>query len=171
MQPSPAPVLEETLAQILREAVDTIFIPDALPLIMARISATERIMPVHDDSEKLAQDWIFNSPDSILACRGQGHAWPKLRPGRMPKGMSALPQREGGYQLITTCRDCGMERTLITLPSGEIDMPARYAYRQPDGYKAPKGTHVTRRECLAESWRRMREEITSSLMAAQKTGD
>lgn len=52
-----------------------------------------------------------------------------------------------------------MERTLTTLPGGAIDRPARYQYRQPDGCRAPKGAAVTRRDCLDEVWRRMRERL------------
>jgi hypothetical protein len=125
-------------------------------------------LKIADDEPADVTDWIMHSDDVIIACRGQGHSWPKIRPGKLPRGMKAIPQHDGGYELVTTCRDCGMVRRLITLPSGMIDMPAKYSYVQPDGYKAPKGSKVTRRECLAESWRRMREEIAKEILAAQR---
>lgn len=87
-----------------------------------------------------AKDFLLNIDNDLLACRGQGHAWPKLKPSKRPKrGIRAVPQRDGCYQLTTTCRDCGMERVLTTLPGGAIDHPARYTYRAPEGYRAPKG--------------------------------
>lgn len=107
-----------------------------------------------------ADDWLARTDDQLLACRATGHAWPKIRPGRLGnKYLQATRQRDGAYQLIQICRDCGMERTLTTLPTGDIDFPARYQYRQPDGYKAPKGSGIKPRECLAEVWRRTRETM------------
>ena len=104
-------------------------------------------------------EWIKHTDDKYLACRAAGHAWPKIRPGRMGKHLRATRQHDGSYQLVQICRDCGMERTLATLPTGDIDFPARYRYVQPDGYKAPKGSNVSPRECLAEVWRRTRETM------------
>lgn len=113
---------------------------------------------LHPDVAKF--EWLTQAKDAFLACRGQGHAWPKLRPGRLPKGIRHVRQPEGQVELIFTCRDCGMVRRLVTSPTGEIDFPAKYTYEQPEGYKAPKGVSVTRREALAESWRRTLEDIT-----------
>ncbi len=109
--------------------------------------------------EESGGDWIKHANDSVIACRAAGHAWPKLKPGKTSRYIKVTPQHDGAYQLVQICRDCGMERTLTTLPGGEIDFPAHYRYVQPDGYKAPKGTHVKPRECLAEAWRRVREEM------------
>ena len=108
--------------------------------------------------EETPEEWLAKADDKILACRGQGHSWPKLRAGRTPKGLTARRQIDGCYQLTFICRDCGMERTMTTLPTGEIDFPAKYTYKAPEGYKTPKGSFITRRECLAEEWRRVLEE-------------
>jgi hypothetical protein len=113
--------------------------------------------------EESPEDWLFNAPDSVLACRGQGHAWPKLRAGRLPKGARATRMHNGSWELITICRDCGMERRLVTLPTGDIDYPAKYSYKQPEGYKTPKGSEITRRQCFGEEWRRMREDMQSEI--------
>jgi hypothetical protein len=125
-----------------------------------------RLRIVDDDPEGTAADWLTSADDRYLACRGAGHAFPKLRAGRggkLPRGLRATPQHDGAYQLVMTCRDCGTERTLTTLPGGELDLPARYTYRHPEGYKTPKGAgeYVTRRACLAESWRRAREAMAA----------
>ena len=110
------------------------------------------------DADVLANDWVVQASDEVLACRAQGHAWPKLRAGRLPEGIALKRERDGCYQIESTCRDCGMVRTITTLPSGMIDYPATYRYVQPDGYRSPVGSEVTRRECLAEIWRRARED-------------
>jgi hypothetical protein len=115
--------------------------------------------------EKQAEAYLNDTDDAILACRGQGHAWPKLRApkaGRsrlLPKGIEAQRFTDGSWQITSTCPDCGMQRTLTTLPGGPIDHPAQYRYVQPEGYKAPKGSGITRRDCLDETWRRLREAM------------
>jgi hypothetical protein len=116
--------------------------------------------------EETPEDWLYNTSDIILACRGQGHAWPKLRAGRLPKGVNAIRQIDGSWEIVSICRDCGMERRLVTLPTGDIDYPARYTYKSPKGYKTPKGSEITRRDCLSEGWRRMREDM--KLVARKK---
>lgn len=113
-----------------------------------------------DHPEITAQEWLWKTDDKILACRGQGHAWPKLRRGvRNQKGIRHLRLAEGQIELTFICKDCGMTRRLITKPSGEIDLPAKYSYDPPKGYKAPKG--VTRRMAFAETNRRWLEDITA----------
>lgn len=104
-----------------------------------------------------AQEYLNHTDDTILGCRGQGHSWPKLH--KTGKGIRIVREREGGYQIVSICSDCGMERTLTTLPNGIIEHPAKYQYRQPKGYKAPKGSNVSRRDCLDELWRRVLEDI------------
>ncbi len=119
--------------------------------------------------EKEAEAYLADTDDAILACRGQGHAWPKLRARktatRLPKGISAQRWHDGSWQITSTCPDCGMQRTLTTLPGGGIDHPAQYRYVQPEGYKAPKGSGITRRDCLDETWRRLREELPEEVGA------
>jgi hypothetical protein len=117
------------------------------------------------DVEIQSDDWVMNADDAIIACRGQGHNWPKIRPGRKQKkgvNIDPSPERDGSYYIMVTCADCGKRRYTVTLPSGMLDLPARYSYIDPEGYKAPKGVPVTRRQCLAESWRRLYEQLTAA---------
>ena len=104
------------------------------------------------------EDYINHTDDVIIACRAQGHAWPKFKPGKVKsRNIKIVREHDGCYSVTATCRDCGMQRELITSPGGAIDFPAVYRYVQPDGYATPKGSRITRRECLAEIWRRARE--------------
>lgn len=125
------------------------------------------------DRQKAAEEWRHNADDDILGCRAAGHAFPKIRTtraGRLPKGISARRQFDGSYQITSTCRDCGTERTITTLPGGMIDLPATYKYTYPtdsqgrNRYAAPKGSAewVGRRACLYEVWRRALETITAA---------
>jgi hypothetical protein len=115
-----------------------------------------------DDAERRAADWLTAADDEILACRATGHAFPKLRArsGKLPRGVAAYRQRDGAYMIESTCRDCGTVRTLVTLPGGHLDLPARYTYRWPEGYATPKGAGVTRRQALSELWDRTLDTIT-----------
>src|SRR6185437_9825193 len=82
-----------------------------------------------------AQNWLDQADDDVLGCRGQGHRWPKLRPtARLPKGLRINgPWHEGVMELVFTCLDCGKQRRLITKPHGQLDLPARYTYKNVDG--------------------------------------
>jgi hypothetical protein len=117
---------------------------------------------VEDPPDVQAAEWLQSADDKILACRGWGHSWPKVRAGRMRKGISAVRQHGGCYQVTFTCADCGMERTLTTLPGGQLDLPAKYTYRQPKGYASPKGSGISRRDCAGESWRRAVETVAAT---------
>jgi hypothetical protein len=126
-----------------------------------------------------ARDWLHDADDDILGCRGQGHNWPKLRPGRTPRGLAVEgPFHDGVMEIIYTCRDCGKKRRLITAPNGVLDLPAQYSYKDPPGYKTPKGSGITRRQCLEETWRRSSEELIArarmdsirARMDAKRTG-
>ena len=125
------------------------------------------------DRKKAAEEWRHNADDDILGCRASGHAFAKIRTtssGRLPKGITARRQFDGSYQITNTCRDCGTERTITTLPGGMIDLPAHYRYEYPkdsqgrNRYAAPKGSAewTSRRECLYEVWRRTLETITAA---------
>lgn len=123
-----------------------------------------RLVVIKDDDEISAEQWIHDADDSIIGCRGQGHAWPKLRTGRANSKYVKLETdgKDGCWQLIQICRDCKMERCVTTTSdTHEIDMPAKFKYRAPAGYKGPKGITISRRACFAESWRRRREDLTS----------
>lgn len=107
-----------------------------------------------------AAEWLFRTSDAILACRGQGHAWPKLTPGkRNRRGIRYTRWSDGSVELHFTCSDCGAERIIVTNPGGVIELPAKYRYVHPPGYKAPKGVAISRRECFRESNRRWLDEM------------
>lgn len=116
-----------------------------------------------DSPDLAAQEWLRNADDKFLACR-QRHKFPELEPGRpLPRGARITgPHKDGVMMLVFTCqRGCGAVRRLVTVPSGELDMTASYRYRYGDPrYHAPKGTGrlITPRVCMAESWRRGKEE-------------
>jgi len=113
-----------------------------------------------------AQEWLHNVDDAILACRGQRHSFPKLIAGKpLPKGVRVVgPYVDGVMELVNTCPDCGKIRRLVTAPHGVLDLPAKYSYKDPvarnghQPYKAPKGSGITRRQCLEETWRRGSEQ-------------
>lgn len=100
------------------------------------------------------EEWLAKTDDTILACRGQGHAWPKLKRGNA-RGIQIEHVANGVYQIEFTCPQCKTTRTLTTAPGGILEFPASYKYQYPEGYKAPKGT--SRRHCVSESWRRIVE--------------
>lgn len=106
------------------------------------------------------EEWLHHTKDEYLECRGQRHDFPKLRRrgGRMPRGIAVRPQADGCFQVVFTCPDCKTVRTLTTLPGGQFDYPAKYAYKHPPGYKTPKGSEITRRDCFMETWRRALED-------------
>ena len=116
-----------------------------------------RVKVIDDGQPFDIEGWLQHTDDKFLACRAQGHAFPKLRKGKLPKGMSAVRQHDGAFELIAVCRDCGTERRLNTLPKGELGFPARYRYAYPEGYKSPKRSGVTGRLALLELWRRTME--------------
>lgn len=121
-----------------------------------------------EEIEKRKLDWLHSAPNAVIACRGQGHAFPKLKPGKNPKGIRHQV-REGQVELVTTCRDgCGKERRIVTAPGVGIELPAKYTYNNPEGYRAPKGLGVTRRDCFEEAVRRTREDIEEAAKLAAK---
>lgn len=67
--------------------------------------------------------------DKTIECRGGMHDWPQLRIGKLPKGISAIPLKDGTYQLKITCRNCSRTRTRTTLPRGYYDASATYTYK------------------------------------------
>lgn len=126
--------------------------------------------------EQIVADWLANADDEVLACRGQGHRWPKLvKPGKLPKGISAriADPKEGQVELIAMCPDCKKSRRMITLPAGEIDFPqvAWRAYKDdPNGrYKGPKGVRITPSMARNETYRRFREAILAQASAHMQT--
>lgn len=129
-----------------------------------------QLRAVTDDPQTEAAAWLHQADDKLLACRGQGHAWPKVRRDKVPRGIRAIPQHDGSYQVTFTCRDCGMDRTLTTLPGGQLDLPAQYTYRAPPGYKSPKGSRINRRMAFAETWRRALEQAALTSAGPSPSG-
>lgn len=127
--------------------------------------ATRRLRAVPDDPHKQGLDWLSTADDAIVACRAQGHRWPKLVPGRIGargnKGIRAVRLSDGSVELVFPCPDCDTERRLVTLPGGRLDESAMYRYTYPKGYASPKGSDLTRRDAFTEVYRRTREELLS----------
>lgn len=118
---------------------------------------------LYGDLDEDAKDWLTSLDDNMLACRGQQHAWPKLRPGKVTnKLISIQPAAEGCYQLRERCADCPKTRWKLTLPGGVLDPGARWSYNNPPGYASPKDSGVTRADCVAELWRRVHEEVVAA---------
>ena len=118
------------------------------------------------NTDEAARQWLAYVDDEILGCRGQSHNWPKLRPGKPRRGVRIVgPYVDGVMEIVQTCADCGKTRRLITAPHGVLDLPARWGYKDPrtrpghEPFAAPKGSGITRRQCLEETWRRAREDL------------
>ena len=102
--------------------------------------------------------------DRIIECRGAGHDWPQLKVGFLPKNVRAVPARDGSFQMVITCRNCGRERTRTTLPGGYYDDTIRFAYRGGvEGFNARPGSDraaLAKPDYTAELYRRMAENAT-----------
>lgn len=126
-----------------------------------------KVVTVAMEPELAVQDWLAHTDDAILACRGQGHSWPKLKPnkGKPIRGIRHHGTGEGQVELEFTCKDCGTIRRVVTAPGGMLDLPAHYKYVHPNGYRAPKGVRITPRTAFAESNRRWLEDVASNATA------
>jgi hypothetical protein len=103
--------------------------------------------------DKRARDFLSRIPEDQLACRAQGHSWPKIRPDReLPRGTSAARQRDGAFQVRETCAVCGTVRTWTTLPGGAFNMDVQYRYEHPQDW-------VTREQDLAVYGRDYKAEL------------
>jgi hypothetical protein len=105
--------------------------------------------------QRSPEDFVNSLDDDFLSCRGDRHSFPKLRPGPMPRGVNAVRQFDGSFQLTFTCPDCGTERTRTTLSGGGIERPVRYTYRYPQGYQSPKGSGLRKTDFSDELDRRV----------------
>jgi hypothetical protein len=118
-----------------------------------------------------AQDWLYSADNKVLGCKGQRHDFPILRPGRsLPRGLRIEgPYHDGVMELVFTCRaGCGTVRRLVTAPAAQLDLPAMYRYKYHDAYKYPKGSGITKRDCLYETWRRAKEDLQYLLQEQQR---
>lgn len=124
----------------------------------------------HHDPDYDRSEYLNAVSDVIAACRGFGHTFPKLVPGRVhTRNLRTAAMRDGGWQVTQICEDCGTERTFTTLSGGKLEEGTiLYSYAWPDGYKSPPGSGVTRRDCLSETLRRANETLTAEARAAAK---
>lgn len=110
-----------------------------------------------------AQDpdqFVTSMDDDFLSCRGDRHNFPKFRAtrnGKLPRGIKVTRQRDGCFQITSTCPDCGTERWRVTLPGGRYDASAAYRYRHPKGYLSPRDAGLARSDFTAEILRRALE--------------
>lgn len=98
--------------------------------------------------------------DDFLACRGDHHVWPQIKPSkkaRAIRGMRAYAQTDGTYLLEQDCLSCGRVRWRITGQGGYYSNDNGWHYRQPKGYSAPRGSKLTRADFTAELYRRFAE--------------
>lgn len=109
--------------------------------------------------------YIESIPDPQLECMSQHHQWPLIKLGRkkFPKGISAVPQQDGCFQIRETCTNCGKVRWFTTVKGGFFDTSAIVVYRydDPDGWvKRPRNEilDVTRRDLTAELFSRLLQE-------------
>ena len=94
--------------------------------------------------------------DNAVSCKGDRHDFPKLRVGPLPPGVTSRPaQRNGVYQLVYTCPDCGTVRVRTTLRGGVVSTGVKYGYKHPPGYLAPKGAGLRKADYTAELGRRV----------------
>lgn len=112
--------------------------------------------PHSTNTDTAAREWLYNADDTFLLCRGD-HRFPKLRFNEpLAKGIDIVgPYRDGVYEIVQTCPDCGVKRKQLTKPRAAFDMDGGYRYSDyPEGYRAPKGAKITPRQAKEEVWRR-----------------
>ena len=112
------------------------------------------------------QEHLDTLDDNKLSCKGDRHDFPKLRVGPLPHGVDAKPiRRTGVYQITYTCPDCGTTRTKTTLRGG-IVATAKYEYKHPPGYLAPKGAGLSKSDYATELGRRAAPYVRGSARSA-----
>jgi hypothetical protein len=108
----------------------------------------------HITPDSGARQYLASLGEAQATCMSQGHSWPKIRPGKaLPKGVDAVPQRMGAFQVRETCPVCRTIRTWTTLPGGAFDMDVQYRYEHPQDWVTKHGdVDVTRRDIKADVW-------------------
>jgi hypothetical protein len=109
--------------------------------------------------------WLRELRPEFLTCHAQGHQFPRLHSLEGNKGLRAHGLGRGAWQLEFTCPMCGGSRVMTTSPGGILNLPVLYHYDMPDGYAAPRGAQLTRRDYMQELWRRFYHENFSELDA------
>lgn len=119
--------------------------------------------------EQQSKAFLGTVPDDQLECMTQRHPWPliDLRDKRLPKGIRAVRQHDGCYQIEETCPNCGKARWYTTLPGGVFDVNVIYRYKDPQGWVTKHDdVEATRRDYKAELFRRAAEQLTGVLRDA-----
>jgi hypothetical protein len=112
--------------------------------------------------DREATDLIASIPPDQLACRARRfHDFPILRAHRtVPKGITAVPQADGCYQIRETCRVCGLIRYKTTRPGGAYDLDAHYVYERPDDWVViPRDLDITQADLQAANWELCAEQL------------
>lgn len=121
----------------------------------------------HINPDHGRQTYLASLSAEQATCMSQGHSWPKIRPGKaLPRGVDAVPDKMGAFQVRETCPVCHTVRTWTTLPGGAFDMDVQYRYEHPKDWVV-KDSHVevTRRDIKADVW----SQFGTLLGAADKT--
>lgn len=120
----------------------------------------------HIGLDRSRQNYLAGLSPEQATCMSQGHSWPKIRPGKaLPKGVDAVPQKMGAFQVRETCPVCRMVRTWTTMPGGAFDVDVQYRYERPEGWVVRDSSiEVTRRDIKASVW-----ESFGNLLAASRS--
>lgn len=112
--------------------------------------------------------YLASLGEGQATCMSQGHSWPKIRPGKsLPKGVDAVPQKMGAFQVRETCPVCHTVRTWTTLPGGAFDMDVSYKYERPRDWVVRDGdVDVTPRDIKADVWAQSTRGLSASRSAS-----
>jgi len=113
------------------------------------------------------QQYLASMDDDQAVCMSQGHSWPKIRPNKpLPKGIEAIPEKNGQFQVRETCSSCKTVRVWTTLPGGAFDMDITYKYIRPEHWVVRHGEDVTPRDIRAHVWGGHGKLLASSVKSA-----
>lgn len=110
-----------------------------------------------DEARKTGLEWLQTvASDEVVECHAQGHGFEKLTVRKTRKGVVAVPQQDGAWQIQEPCRNCGTVRTFTTLPGGRLLYSGSfdYDYQWPKEYHPPKGSDLSKADWKQELWRR-----------------
>jgi hypothetical protein len=114
---------------------------------------------------KAQKDRLDGLDPRILACRGDRHDWAPMviKGGLLPKGVSAIRQRDGSYELRQECRTgCGRYRRKRTLPGGRVPYGTPWGYAGGiEGFSEKPGMQMTRTDYKEA----LEDRITSAIRA------
>lgn len=122
--------------------------------------------------DRARQQYLASLSAEQAVCMGQGHDWPKIKPGKaLPRGIEAVPQHNGQFQVRETCPVCKTVRTWTTLPGGAFDLDIQYRYEHPKDWVTRHGdVEVTRRDIRADTWEQFGKLLAASNKPAKATG-